>query len=191
VIAMKTFFLFCFIIVGVLSTHSQKMPGIADTLIQKDPPSKLFPPKPAASPYFITGRRISSFHARDLKGNEYQLKDLEGKIVVLNFWFIGCGPCRQEMPGLNKLADEYKDSSNIVFLAIALDPRKEVENFLSGFPFHYNIISDGRYITSMYRIYGYPTHAVLDRTGKVLFHTTGYGAGTVAWVRRMIEEGMK
>ncbi|PZR22374.1 MAG: hypothetical protein DI535_26340 [Citrobacter freundii] len=148
-------------------------------------------PAPRVSPFFITGRKAMSFNARDLNGINYKLKDLQGKIVVLNFWFIGCLPCRQEMPELNKLADEYKDSTNIVFLAIALDEKTQVQSFLQKSPFHYNVISDGQYIASMYGINSFPTHVVLDKAGKVLFHTTGYGAGTVPWVRKTVVGAMR
>jgi len=143
-------------------------------------------PKPRESPYFTTGKKPLGFSGKDINGNKYKLKDLEGKVVVLNFWFVACGPCRIEIPELNKLADEYKDSSNVVFLAVALDPTREVEKFLEKTPFHYNIISDGRYISSIYRITGYPTHAVIDKTGKVIFHSTGYGVATLPWLRKTI-----
>ncbi len=143
-------------------------------------------PKPRESPFFTTGKKPPGFSGKDLHGNKYKLKDLEGKVVVLNFWFVACNPCRMEIPELNKLADEYKDSSKVVFLAVALDPTYEVEKFLEKIPFHYNIISDGRYISSLYRITGYPTHAVIDKTGKVIFHATGYGVATLPWLRKII-----
>lgn len=143
-------------------------------------------PKPRESPFFTTGKKPPSFSGKDLNGNKYKLKDLQGKVVVLNFWFVACGPCRVEIPELNKLADEYKDSSNVVFLAIALDPANDVEKFLKTTPFHYNIISDGRYISSIYRIVSYPTNAVIDKTGKVIFHSTGYGVSTLPWLRKSI-----
>lgn len=143
-------------------------------------------PKPRESPFFITGKKPLNFSGKDLNGNKYKLKDLEGKVVVLNFWFVACSPCRTEIPELNKLADEYKDSSNIVFLAVALDPTRDVEKFLETTPFHYNIISDGRYIRSIYRITSYPTHAVIDKAGKIIYHSTGYGVATLPWLRKSI-----
>ena len=52
--------------------------------------------KPAESPYFETGKGIASFSAHDIDGNKFKLKELKGKIVVLNFWFVGCKFCRKE-----------------------------------------------------------------------------------------------
>ena len=49
-------------------------------------------PKPTETKFFKTGEKISSFVADDIKGTGLKLKKLQGKIVVLNFWFIGCPP---------------------------------------------------------------------------------------------------
>lgn len=48
------------------------------------------------------------FSVTDINGNEYSLESLKGKIIVLNFWFVECKPCVQEMPELNELVEIYK-----------------------------------------------------------------------------------
>jgi peroxiredoxin len=96
-----------------------------------------------------------------------------------------------EIPELNKIADEYKDSTNIVFLAIGLDPREAVEEFIQRLPFSYNVVSDGQSISSLYRVTGYPTNAVIDKSGNVLFHTSGYGRATVPWIRKSILKALQ
>lgn len=148
-------------------------------------------PKPRESQYFKTGETLSSFSATDMNGKKYKLKELKGKVVVLNFWFVACMPCQQEIPELNKLADEYKDSTDIVFLAVCLDEEYKVEEFLAKKPFHYNIISDGRYITNQYGIKSYPTHVVLDKEGKIIFHTSGYSLALAPWLRRTIAAALE
>jgi thiol-disulfide isomerase/thioredoxin len=148
-------------------------------------------PKPPVSGFFVTGRKPYSFNAKDLEGNKYKLKDLEGKVVVLNFWFVNCGPCRVEIPELNKIVEEYKDSSNVVFLAVALDDEHEVRKLTERIPFNYRLIPGGRYITQGYGITTYPTHAVLDKEGKVLFHTSGYGPPTITWLKKTIGEAIR
>ena len=147
-------------------------------------------PKPPESKFFITGEKISSFSERDMNGNKFNLKELTGKVVVLNFWFINCGPCRQEMPQLNELVETYKSNTNVVFLAVSLDPKYDIKEFLKTNPFSYNIIDNGRYIASKYNVTSYPTHAVLDKQGKVIFHTSGLGMSTVPWVKKSIEAAL-
>jgi thiol-disulfide isomerase/thioredoxin len=147
-------------------------------------------PKPMDSKFFRTGQTISSFKEKDINGVKYNLKELQGKIVVLNFWFINCPPCRQEIPHLNDMVESYKDNKDVVFIAVALDEKYDLEQFLKTMPYNYNIIDKGRYIAQQYGINAYPTHVILDKQGKVIFHTSGFGMGTVSWLKKSIEAGL-
>src|SRR5258706_16453591 len=51
-------------------------------------------------------KKLPSFKLVTLHGDTINSKQTEGKVVVLNFWFIDCHPCIAEVPGLNKLAAE-------------------------------------------------------------------------------------
>ncbi|GAC1308159.1 MAG: hypothetical protein NVSMB24_21350 [Mucilaginibacter sp.] len=145
-------------------------------------------PKAAESIYFTTGEGISSFNARDINGNKIKLKDLVGKVVVLNFWFIGCPPCRMEIPELNKIVLQYANDPNVVFVAIALDYKSDIKKYIKDNPFLYQIIDDGRMYADLYKIRSYPTNVILDKEGKVRFHTSGYGPYTAFWIKKAIEE---
>lgn len=148
-------------------------------------------PKPYESVYFNTGEVMEPFSTHDINGNKIKLKDLRGKVVVLNFWFIGCPACMQEIPELNKLVDDYKDNANVVFLAIALDSRHDLQKFLKQTEFKYDIIDDGRYIAADYKIGLYPTSVILNKEGKVAFHTVGFAVNSPYWMRKTINEGLK
>jgi peroxiredoxin len=148
-------------------------------------------PKPRESSYFKTGEVLANFKTKDINGNKINLEELKGKVVVINFWFINCSPCRQEIPELNQLVKEYKDSTNVVFLGIALDQKSELKDFLEKMPFDYSIIHDGRFISDKYGVKSYPTHLIIDKEGKVDYHTSGYSSITVSWVRKSIEGLLK
>ena len=76
---------------------------------------------------------------RTLEGQSFASKDLKGKVVVLNFWFVGCAPCIVEIPGLNRLVKEL-EGRDIVFLALALDGPKTLRSFLREKAFDYHIV---------------------------------------------------
>jgi peroxiredoxin len=145
-------------------------------------------PKPRESSFFKTGEKMGSFKTRDINGNKIDLKALEGKIVVLNFWFVNCSPCRMEIPDLNKMVDSFKTNNKIVFIAIALDDRSILKSFLEKTPFNYNIIDGGKFIADKYGVRSYPTHVVIDTEGKVYFHTSGLSTNTVYWLSKTIKE---
>jgi peroxiredoxin len=144
--------------------------------------------KPLESTDFKTGKKFSSFEATDIAGNKVNTDDLKGKILVINFWFINCFPCRLERPYLNQLVNEYKSDTEVVFIAVSLDPKEKLEEFLKDNPFDYIIIPDGNKIVKKYPITSYPTHVIINKEGKIAFHTVSYNAVTGYWMRKMIEE---
>lgn len=145
-------------------------------------------PKPLPSKYFKDGEKLSSFKTTDINGNKVVLKDLVGKIVVLNFWFINCPPCRAEIPQLNGIRNQYMDNNDIVFLAVCLDDKFRINEFMKNLPFDYTQLDSGGFIAIKYGINLFPTHVILDKEGKVRFHTSGASMGTSIWLKLTIDE---
>jgi len=145
-------------------------------------------PKPKESRFFKTGNSFSHFKTTDINGNKINTKNLAGKIIVLNFWFINCPPCIMELPELNRLADTYKSDSSVVFIAIALDKKNELEQFLRKAEFRYMLIDNGRFLTDQYGINSYPTNVIVDHEGKIYFHSSGLGIGMAHWLQKSIDE---
>lgn len=145
--------------------------------------------KPPETRFFKTGNTFSFFNMRDVNGNVITAAELKGKIVVLNFWFIACPPCRYEMPELNRLVDAYQDNKDIVFIAISLDKTEQVERFLKVSPFKYHVVSDSMPLFSYYGVDECPVSLVIDRDGVIRFNSQGYGDGTVpSWIRKTISD---
>jgi len=114
----------------------------------------------------------SDFDVKTLEGKPLKLSSLKGKAVVLNFWFVGCAPCRVEMPGLNTLTEEFKDE-DVVFIAFALDNAEALEEFLKEKEFTYQIIPDAGRIAALYGVKMYPTHVLINKRGEIEFTLTG------------------
>jgi thiol-disulfide isomerase/thioredoxin len=53
------------------------------------------------------GSRLPAFTVDDLQGHKISSADLHGKVVLVDFWATWCQPCKQEMPGYQKLLDRY------------------------------------------------------------------------------------
>jgi len=149
-------------------------------------PAKM--PKPRESGSFKDGQKISTFSANDLNGNRIKMKNLAGKIVVMNFWFIGCPPCRMEIPELNKLALDYANDPNVVFISFGLDKDYDIKDFIKNNPLAFHIIDDARMYADGYGVNLYPTNLVVDKQGKVRFQTCGYASNSIYWIRKTIEE---
>jgi len=112
------------------------------------------------------------FETKDIDGAVVRLSDFKGKVVVLNFWYIGCAPCRVEMPGLNTLVDEFR-GQDVVFLGFALDKAPELKKFLEKNPFRYRIIPDAAEIAKQFGASPYPVHILINKKGEIEFFSTG------------------
>jgi peroxiredoxin len=112
------------------------------------------------------------FEVKTLEGKSFKLSALKGKVVVLNFWFVGCAPCRVEMPGLNTLTEEFKDE-DVVFIAFALDNAEALREFLKEKEFTYQIIPEASRVVSLYGVKVYPTHVIINKRGEIEFMLTG------------------
>jgi len=77
-------------------------------------------------------KRAPNLELKDLAGNTHKIAELRGSIVVLNFWATWCGPCREELPLLARLSQQYA-AQNVRFIAASADDRKDrakIDQFL-------------------------------------------------------------
>ena len=148
------------------------------------------PPKPgatgAAAPRPASGRRPApDLTLKTLDGREVNLSDLKGRVVVLNFWFVNCAPCRAEMPDLNKLVDGHR-GRDVVFLAVATDKAEAVCAFLEKHPFKYEIVPEGTAAANAFGVISSPTHILIDKAGHVAHFLVGGGAGRMEQLTALI-----
>ncbi len=108
----------------------------------------------------FVGSPAPSFSLKDLEGREVKLSDHKGKVVLLNYWYSACFPCRQETPDLIHLYNAHKDRG-LVILGINLDailmPADDgrlLQRFVQDFEMPYpTLIAD----LKMYNDYGKPS----------------------------------
>jgi thiol-disulfide isomerase/thioredoxin len=110
------------------------------------------------------GTPETGFDVQSLGGTNLRLADLKGKVVVLNFWFIACPPCRVEIPKLNQLVEEYREAE-VVFIAFVPDFEDDLREFPKKTAFEYHIIPNSTPVAESYEVTGAPTHILTDREG--------------------------
>lgn len=115
------------------------------------------------------GMAIGDITAADITGRPVSFSEFRGKVVVLNFWFIGCAVCRGEIPRLNDLAAKFADEPNIAFIAVTADPEREVKRFLEKNRFDYRQIADGKPVLSQFVVGGYPKNIVIGKDGRIVY----------------------
>ena len=119
------------------------------------------------------GKKSPKFSFRTIDGRKIKSKDLLGKVVVLNFWFTTCAPCKKEIPDLNRLKKEF-EGKDVEFLAIALDEEYKIASFLKKTPFTYGIVDSGDWLKSKFGVTAYPSNIIIDKKGVIQFYKIGY-----------------
>jgi peroxiredoxin len=113
-------------------------------------------------------RQEADFTLTDLHGKTWSLKELKGKVVLVNFWATWCPPCRKEMPDLNALYQRFKDQGFVV-LAISDEEANKVKPFIVERKISYPVMLDpGRKVNELFQVEGIPKSFVYDREGKLV-----------------------
>ena len=113
-------------------------------------------------------RQKADFTLTDLEGKPWHLRDLQGKVVLVNFWATWCPPCRKEMPDLQALYDKYKDQGFVV-LSISDEEISKVKLFIEEKQISYPVLLDpGRKVNDVFIVEGIPKSFVYDREGKLV-----------------------
>jgi peroxiredoxin len=113
-------------------------------------------------------RNEADFTLTDLNGKPWTLKDLKGKVVMLNFWATWCPPCRKEMPDLENLYRQF-EPQGLVILGISDDEPEKVREFVQKQGTTYPVLLDpGSKVNELLHIQGIPKTFVYDREGKIV-----------------------
>jgi peroxiredoxin len=133
------------------------------------------------------------FTLENLTGGNMRLEEYRGQVVLINFWASWCGPCRQEMPILDRLHHRYEDTGFAV-LGINVEgesaPAQEIVDRTNvTFPI---LIDDGQKVSELYNLEAMPSTVVVDRDGVVRYIHRGYKPGDeakyVEVVKQLIRE---
>ena len=118
------------------------------------------------------------FTLRSSDGKLVSLAQFKGDVVMINFWASWCGPCRQEMPLLDNIYEQYKDMG-FTLLGVNVEPQASKANaWLKktpvSYPFLYVPMSQ---VSQLYQVQAMPTTVIIDRKGIVRFVHNGYLPG--------------
>jgi peroxiredoxin len=115
------------------------------------------------------GMRAPDFSVRTVDGKTLRSSDLRGKVVVLNFWFIGCPACLAQEPKLNGFKAKFEGESDIVFLAMTTDPADNVKKYLAKEQFDYLQAVDAKEAMQSFVFSGFPKNIVIGRDGTIVY----------------------
>jgi cytochrome c biogenesis protein CcmG, thiol:disulfide interchange protein DsbE len=132
---------------------------------------------PALPPAAQVNRPAPDFTLPSLNGGDVRLSDYRGKIVLVNFWYTNCAPCREETPALQAIFQKLADQGlQIIGVNVRGNERKgpdgdeDIRKFTTanGVTYPIALDTDGQ-VDRDYRVYTLPTSFVIDRSGNVRY----------------------
>lgn len=120
--------------------------------------------------------KASDFTLQDLNGKKVSLSDFKGKPVLLEFWATWCPPCRESIPGIEKLYKSY-GTRGLVVLAVSLDQGgwDAVKAFASEQGITYTVLKGDEDVASKYQVRTIPMLLIMDKDGKIVKRYLGVG----------------
>jgi peroxiredoxin len=122
------------------------------------------------------GKEAPEFSLPAADGSPVMLSSLRGRVVLLNFWSITCGPCKLEMPMLEEVGGE-NESRGVVLLGISFDPTDKSKAWQERNKRSMRTLTDADFVVSdAYKLHGIPALVLVGRDGKI----RQYWEGTVS-----------
>lgn len=138
------------------------------------------------------GEMVPDFEATDLEGKPISFEAYRGKVLLVDFWAVWCGPCVAEMPNVKKVYDTYKDKGFDI-IGISLDnDEKRLRDYLKENDIHWRQVFSGEGwnspVSRQYGIYAIPTMWLIDKEGKLISHKAR-GKKLESMIAKALKEG--
>ena len=132
------------------------------------------------------------FTLKSAEGRNLRLQEQRGQVVLVNFWASWCGPCKQEMPHLNRLYDKYR-ASGFTLLAVNIDDdARHGAATAAKWGLKFPVLLDAdKSVTKLYDLGAMPSTVLIDRDGRVRYLHRGYREGVEDTYERQIRELVK
>lgn len=134
-------------------------------------------------------RQATPFSLRSIEGKLVKLRDLLGKVVVIDFWATWCGPCQASLPYLQEIYNRYKDNPNVSILALNTwendsgEVRERiVKKFVAEHKLAFPVLYDEGF-AEQYGVEAIPAKIIIDKKGRIQFKSVGFLDG-----QKMIDE---
>ncbi|MFN2577817.1 MAG: TlpA disulfide reductase family protein [Pyrinomonadaceae bacterium] len=183
---------------GVAEWRSKGVQPTGESVVKT--PSKTAPAIAAPPAVVPLPEELRNTALHTLDGTSLKLSDYGDKVVVVNIWATWCQPCRQEMPELIKMSNEYK-ARGLVVLGLATsynerDDQQHVKDYVKAQNVPYQIIWDdgtlaGPLVEAVQGRAVIPQSFVISRDGRIVKHFTGFNvSSTPVFMRQAIEDAL-
>lgn len=180
-------FFFLLLALGLWSGHGWAQPAPSQAINYKLVPN--LEPMKDQSP-------TPGFTLPDPAGKKVSLEDFRGRLVMLNFWASWCVPCREEMPTMERLYQEFKNKGFVILAVNVKDKRKDALAFIKELKLTYPVVFDSDDVVGpLYGAWALPTTYLIGPKGEGLARMWGpadwYSPGARTLIQALLNQKTK
>ncbi|RLD40343.1 MAG: hypothetical protein DRI86_15430, partial [Bacteroidetes bacterium] len=107
-------------------------------------------------------------------GDSIRLSDYKGKIVILDFWYVGCSPCVKAYRDIKTLEEKLGKNKFIIIGMNPITRERKINRYIKKGEYSDIVTICSKKIKNQYQVKSYPTIYVIDKQGKIALATAGY-----------------
>lgn len=129
------------------------------------------------------------FALKSGSGKNLRLSEYRGDVVMINFWASWCGPCRQEMPLLDELFQEYEPLGFTILGVNVEEDSAKAKDLLKKLPVSFPVLFDNTSkVSKLYDVVAMPSTVLIDRDGNLRYLHQGYKPGYIEQYQQQVRE---
>ncbi len=130
---------------------------------------------------------LPAFELTDLEGRKWSPADLKGKVAFINLWATWCGPCRLELPYVQKLREQMKDKKDVLVLTLNTDEEVGmVEPFMKQNKYTFPVLLGQAYAEKQ-GVNSIPRNWIVSSDGKIMFEGIGFSNNGEEWMKKAVQ----
>jgi len=132
---------------------------------------------------------FANWQLKDQNNNHVNFKELRGKVIFINFWATWCPPCIAEMPSIQALYNDYKDS--VEFLLVSDEANTTISHFLSSKGYQFQVFNSTTYVPNVFETTSIPRTYIINSNGEVVIDKNGAANWNSSTVRQLLDQMIK
>ncbi|MEM6378267.1 MAG: TlpA disulfide reductase family protein [Bacteroidota bacterium] len=162
-----------------LQMQTNKQSFIARDFFPKDFAVNQFVRPTSAPKSILEGKVAPDWELKDIHQQQVHLKDLESKVLLLEFTGVGCGPCHQALPFLKQLANDYKNKDfELISIETWSDNLDGLIRYHDKNKMNYKFLMADEKVKQAYKVRGVPAFFILDKNRIIQKVISGYRIGS-------------
>ncbi|PHN06498.1 TlpA disulfide reductase family protein [Flavilitoribacter nigricans] len=131
---------------------------------------------------------VKDIEFRDFTGKSVSLQAKKGKVILLDFWEVWCGPCRQSMPEVQALHDQYRtEGLEVIAILMDKDSQDSAQLLLDKKGYNFPQLVGNESIREYFKVFAIPQYVLIDKEGIIRHIYTGYDDSIVENVQELLK----